>query len=185
MVDILVGCCRFDLQAGHTELAIARIQASLEFSLLAPAVSTAVPGPGQPFLLSPFQNHRDDVTSLPCCTALACFEDCLVQVFVLVLCGGFAVRKEGRQKKTYSWSQCMVAGGDSVRRQLFEQFWVSRAPLIGEEGADGWQAWEQHQQERRLHAELPPPPPLPPEEPGMSLSGGAAIKHQSCFGDGS
>lgn len=52
------------------------------------------------------------------------------------------------------------AGGDSVRKHLFEHFWTSGSPLIGEEGGDGWQQWaaQQHQQGQ---------PALPPEEPGV------------------
>lgn len=46
LMDLLVAACQFDLQAGYTELAVARIQAALEFVVLAPAWSTAVPGPG-------------------------------------------------------------------------------------------------------------------------------------------
>ena len=54
---------------------------------------------------------------------------------------------------------CSAAAGDSVRKPLFEQFWGSGAPLIGEEGGTGWQDWAISQQA------LQQQPPLP-EEPG-------------------
>lgn len=36
----------FDLQSGHTELGISKMQAALEFTILQPYLSNAVPGPG-------------------------------------------------------------------------------------------------------------------------------------------
>jgi hypothetical protein len=39
-VDLLVDAATFDLRAGHTELAVARIQAALEFNLFRPASVT-------------------------------------------------------------------------------------------------------------------------------------------------
>lgn len=37
-------------------------------------------------------------------------------------------------------------GGDAVRKPLFEEFWRSGAPLIGEERSGGWAEWSlQHQ----------------------------------------
>ena len=46
LLDLLTGVCQLDLQAGYTEVCVARLQAALEFALLSPAWSTAVPGPG-------------------------------------------------------------------------------------------------------------------------------------------
>ena len=48
LISLLASACRTELQAGFTELGVAKIQASLEFALLAPSWSTAVPGPGDP-----------------------------------------------------------------------------------------------------------------------------------------
>ena len=45
-VDLLVDAAAFDLRAGHTELAVARVQAALEFNLFRPAsVTGGVQGP--------------------------------------------------------------------------------------------------------------------------------------------
>lgn len=46
LLDLLAGICQFDMQSGYTELCVGRIQAALEFTLLTPAWSIAVPGPG-------------------------------------------------------------------------------------------------------------------------------------------
>ena len=46
LVGMLVQGCQFDLQSGYTELGVSKIQAAIEFAVLAPQLSTAVPGPG-------------------------------------------------------------------------------------------------------------------------------------------
>ena len=56
-----------------------------------------------------------------------------------------------------------AAAGDSVRKPLFEQFWGSGAPIIGEAGGTGWQDWAISQQALQQR------PPLP-EEPGIHFS---------------
>ena len=55
-------------------------------------------------------------------------------------------------------------GGDAVRKHLFEQFWTSGAPLIGEEGCVGWHEWAAQKQHLRAQ------PDLPAEEPGAHLT---------------
>jgi hypothetical protein len=56
-----------------------------------------------------------------------------------------------------------LVGGDKVRKPLFEEYWHSGAPLSGEEGASGWQAWAVSRQSSK---QLMPPPQ---EDPGPPL----------------
>lgn len=49
-----------------------------------------------------------------------------------------------------------------MRKPLFERFWNSGAPLIGEDGCSGWQEWAITQQNTRLQPPLPLEPGAPP-----------------------
>ena len=37
------------------------------------------------------------------------------------------------------------AGGESGKAQAFQGFWEAGAPLVGDEGGQGWAAWEANQ----------------------------------------
>ena len=57
-----------------------------------------------------------------------------------------------------------AAGGEASKMRVFERFWDSAAPLLGEPGAQTWAQW--------WLAETEPPPPLPPEgDPGRLQMG--------------
>lgn len=49
LIHLLALSCQFDLQSGYTEIAVAKVQAALEFSVLTPSGTVAVPGPGKTF----------------------------------------------------------------------------------------------------------------------------------------
>lgn len=34
------------------------------------------------------------------------------------------------------------AGGETAKAQAFQAFWDAGAPLVGDEGGQGWAAWE-------------------------------------------
>lgn len=79
LVDIFVGLCRFEWQAGYQELATALLQAQIEYSLFCPSL-----------LLT-----------------------------------------------------------EQSKRRLFEHFWNSNGARVGEDGALGWTAWLEKEEEQR------------------------------------
>ena len=60
------------------------------------------------------------------------------------------------QHQTATMCRPGAAGGEASKMRIFQRFWDSAAPLLGEPGAQMWAQW--------WLAETEPPPPLPPED---------------------